>query len=295
MKRLSLGDFELSIFSDGTYPLDGGAFFGVVPKVMWSRKATADEKNFVRAGLNSLLIRTGTHNVLVETGIGNKLSERMAKIYGQPARLLDDLAASGVSPADIDVVINTHLHFDHCGWNTVRQGGDLAATFPRATYYVQEGEWRHAREQHLRDAVSYSSDNYDPLIRSGQMELLAGERELVSGVSVKVFPGHTAHMQAVVVSSGGKTACYISDLIPTSTHIDLTWVMAFDLYPLDTIDSRRKYYAEALPGNWLTVFTHGDEVPWAYIEKDGAGKFVARPPESSPPGRPEQLPRCEHG
>ena len=120
LNPLSLGDFELSIFSDGTYPLDGGAFFGVVPKVMWSKKAPADEKNFVATGLNSLLVRTGEHNILIETGIGNKLSDRMVKIYGQPAELLKNLAAGGVPPEDIDIVINTHLHFDHCGWNTVR-------------------------------------------------------------------------------------------------------------------------------------------------------------------------------
>src|SRR6266478_1332398 len=128
MQQMTLGDFELSVFSDGTYPLDGGAFFGVVPKVMWSRKVVADEKNFVVAGLNSLLVRTGKQNVLIETGIGNKLSEKMVKIYGQPAKLLDNLAAGGVGPEDVDVVINTHLHFDHCGWNTVRQGGRVAAT-----------------------------------------------------------------------------------------------------------------------------------------------------------------------
>ena len=121
MHRMTLGDFELSVFSDGTYPLDGGAFFGVVPKVMWSRKARSDEKNFVAAGLNSLLIRTGKQNVLVETGVGNKLPEKMVKIYGQPAKLLDNLAAGGLAPEDIDFVINTHLHFDHCGWNTVSQ------------------------------------------------------------------------------------------------------------------------------------------------------------------------------
>jgi glyoxylase-like metal-dependent hydrolase (beta-lactamase superfamily II) len=276
MHRMALGDFELSVFSDGTYPLDGGAFFGVVPKVMWSRKAAADDKNFVWAGLNSLLIRTGNHNVLVETGIGSKLSEKMVKIYGQPAKLLDNLAAGGISPDDIDIVINTHLHFDHCGWNTVRRGDKVAAAFPRAKYYVQEGEWRHAQEQHIRDAVSYISDNYNPLIESGQMELLHGDREIVPGISVKVFPGHTAHMQAVVVASAGKTACYISDLIPTSAHLDLTWLMAFDLYPLETINSKRKYYAESMPENWLTVFTHDHAVPWAHIEKDEAGKLLAR-------------------
>lgn len=276
MHRMKLGDFDLSVFSDGTYPLDGGAFFGVVPKVMWSRKAVADEKNFVLAGLTSLLIQTGKHTVLVETGIGNKLSEKMLKIYGQPAQLIENLAAGGMAPDAIDVVINTHLHFDHCGWNTVRKGDRVAPTFPKAKYYVQEGEWRHAQEQHIRDAVSYISDNYNPLIESGQMQLLGGDQEIVPGVSVQVFPGHTAHLQAVIVRSGGKTACYISDLIPTSAHLDLTWVMGFDLYPLQTIDSRRRYYERALPEKWLTVFTHDDAVPWAYIEKDSAGKLVAR-------------------
>jgi glyoxylase-like metal-dependent hydrolase (beta-lactamase superfamily II) len=276
MQRLELGDFELSVFSDGTYPLDGGAFFGVVPKVMWSKKAVADDRNFVSAGLNSLLIRTGEHTVLVETGIGNKLSERMIKIYGQPAKLLDNLAAGGVSPDDIDIVINTHLHFDHCGWNTIRKNGQVVATFPKAKYYVQEGEWVHGREQHIRDSISYISDNYDPLIQSGQMQLLRGGREIVPGISVKVFSGHTFHMQAVVVTSGGTTACYISDLIPTAAHIDLTWVMAFDLSPIDTINSRERYYARALPENWLTVFTHGVDLPWAYIQTDAEGKLVAR-------------------
>src|ERR1700756_1808047 len=139
MQQMTLGDFELSVFSDGTYPLDGGAFFGVVPKVMWSRKALADEKNFVVAGLNSLLIRTGKQNVLVETGIGNRLSEKMVKIYGQPAKLLDNLAAGGVGPEDVDVVINTHLHFDHCGWNTGRQGDPGGGPFPKARFSAPEG------------------------------------------------------------------------------------------------------------------------------------------------------------
>jgi|SRR5215470_4669483 len=278
MNKINLGDFELSIHSDGTYPLDGGAFFGVVPKVMWSKKVAADERNFVATGLNSLLIRSEQHTILVETGIGNKLSEKMVKIYGQPAQLLENLQREGISPEDIDIVINTHLHFDHCGWNTVRKNGEITPTFPWAKYYIQEGEWQHAREQHIRDSISYISDNYDPLIKSGQMQLLKGDAEIVPGVSVKMFPGHTAHMQAVVVSSGGKTACYISDLIPTSAHVDLTWVMAFDLFPLTTIDSRRRYYSEALPEKWLTVFTHGADVPWGYIDQDAAGKMTVRTP-----------------
>jgi glyoxylase-like metal-dependent hydrolase (beta-lactamase superfamily II) len=279
VRKLSLGDFELTIISDGTYPLDGGAFFGVVPKVMWSRKAAADERNFITAGLNSLLIRTGKQNILVETAIGNKLPDRMVKVYGQPAKLLDNLQTAGVAPDEIDVVINTHLHFDHCGWNTIRQGDRVVPTFPKAKYYVQEGEWRHAQEQHVRDAISYISDNYNPLIESGKMQLLRGDQEIVPGISVRVFPGHTMNMQAVVVTRGGKSACYISDLIPTSAHIDLTWVMAFDLSPIDTIDSKKRYYERALAERWMTVFTHDDTMPWAYIEKDDAGKLKASTPD----------------
>ena len=277
MHRLTLGDFELNVFSDGTYPLDGGAFFGVVPKVMWSRKVVADDKNYVTAGLNSLLIRTGKHTVLVETGMGNKLSDRMIKFYGQPAKLLDNLAAGGVAPEDVDIVINSHLHFDHCGWNTVRKNGKIVPTFPRAKYYAPEGEWQYARKPSDRDAISYIPDNYDPLVQSGQMTLLKGGEEIVPGISVKTFPGHTASMQAVIVESGGRTACYISDLIPTTAHIDLTWGMGFDLYPLQTIKSKKEYYAKAIPDKWLTVFTHEATVPWAYVEKDDLGRMVARP------------------
>jgi glyoxylase-like metal-dependent hydrolase (beta-lactamase superfamily II) len=275
MPSLTLGDFELRIFSDGTYPLDGGAFFGVVPKIMWSRKAAADEKNYVQAGLNSLLIRTGKQTVLVETGMGNKLSDRMVKFYGQPAQLLANLAAGGVAPEDIDIVINTHLHFDHCGWNTVRKDSKIVPTFPRAKYYAPEGEWQYARRPSERDAISYIPDNYDPLVQSGQMTLLKGGEEIVPGISVKTFPGHTANMQAVIVASGGRTACYISDLIPTTAHIDLTWGMGFDLYPLQTIESKKHYYAKAIPEKWVTVFTHDPKTPWAYVEKDEIGKMIA--------------------
>src|SRR6202050_3188936 len=270
MPSLTLGDFELSIFSDGTYPLDGGAFFGVVPKIMWSRKVASDERNYVQAGLNSLLIRTehprtGKQTVLVETGMGNKLSERMVKFYGQPAKLLANLGAAGVAPEDIDIVINSHLHFDHCGWNTIRnKDGKIVPTFPRAKYYAPEGEWQYARKPSERDAISYIPDNYDPLVESGQMTLLQGGEEIVPGISVQTFPGHTASMHAVIVNgrpgknSGAKgmtdknmigaseigkgttsvvpsavsekggasapaVACYISDLIPTTAHIDIAW------------------------------------------------------------------------
>ncbi len=276
MHRTTLGDFELTAVSDGTYLLDGGAFFGVVPKSLWSKRVTADEQNRVAAGLNSLLVRTGEKNVLIETGIGNKLSERMVRIYTQPAKLLENLHSAGMAPEDVDIVINTHLHFDHCGWNTVLKDGRIMPTFPRAKYYAPEGEWQYARHPSERDAISFISENYDPLVESGQMTLLKGGEEIVPGISVKTFPGHTAHMQAVIVGSGGKTACYISDLIPTSAHLDVSWGMAFDLYPLQTIESRKQYYAEAIPERWLTVFTHDPGTPWGYVETGEKGKVRLR-------------------
>jgi glyoxylase-like metal-dependent hydrolase (beta-lactamase superfamily II) len=299
MHRLTLGDFELSIFSDGTYPLDGGAFFGVVPKLMWSRKVLSDNKNYVTAGLNSLLIRTGRETVLVETGMGNKLSERMRKFFGQPAQLLDNLAAGGISPEDIDIVINSHLHFDHCGWNTVHhKNGKVVPTFPRAKYYAPLGEWEYARHPSERDAISFISENYDPLVESGQMTLLKGGEEIVPGISVKTFPGHTAHMLGIIIQppsaakahqhgKSSETACYISDLIPTTAHIDLTWGMGFDLYPLQTIESKKEYYARAIPDRWLTVFTHDPKIPWAYLERDQPGKMIAleQAPASRDAGR----------
>jgi glyoxylase-like metal-dependent hydrolase (beta-lactamase superfamily II) len=243
---------------------------------MWQKKVTPDDRNLVPTGLNSVVVRTGDKTVLIETGIGNKLTEKMAKIYGQPAKLLDNLAAAKISPEDIDIVINTHLHFDHCGWNTILHGSTVVPTFPRAKYYAPEGEWQYARQPSERDAISYISANYDPLVASGQMQLLKGDQEIVPGISVAVYPGHTRHMQAVILRSNGQTACYISDLIPTTAHLDLTWGMSFDLFPLETIANKKRYYAQAIPEKWLALFTHDPNLPWAYVEKDEKGKMVAR-------------------
>jgi len=280
MNRRTLGDFELTVVSDGIYHLDGGAFFGVIPKVMWEKKLPADEKNRVECGLNSLVVRAGDKTILIETGAGNKLSEKMVKIYGQPAHLLDNLNAAGVSPDDVDIVINTHLHFDHCGWNTLRRGESIVATFPNAKYYVQKDEWERAQSPAERDAISYIAANYNPLVESGQMQLLTGDQEIVPGISVQVFPGHTRDMQAVVITSGEKTACYISDLIPTTAHIPISWGMGFDLYPLDVIASRKRYYEKAVPEKWLTIFTHDASTPWAYIHRGANDKLEARPVDS---------------
>jgi glyoxylase-like metal-dependent hydrolase (beta-lactamase superfamily II) len=277
LHRLTLGDCELTILSDGTYQLDGGAMFGVVPKALWEKRIKADERNLITLGLNSLLIRNGKQTVLVETGIGPKLNEKSREIHKNQALLMESFERAAISPNEIDVVINTHLHFDHCGWNTFYKDGKPEPTFPNATYYAQQGELDHGHEQHERDRVSYLTDNYDPLVRSGQMRLLSGNAEIVPGISVEVYPGHTRDLQAVTVRAGGQTVCYISDLIPTSHHLDPTWVMGYDLYPLDSINNRHRFYKRAIPEKWLVVFTHDHQVPWAHVEIGEKGKPVPRP------------------
>ncbi|MGA9565891.1 MAG: MBL fold metallo-hydrolase [Candidatus Korobacteraceae bacterium] len=266
----------MTVLSDGTYELDGGAFFGVVPKVMWEKRVQPDARNMLKVGTNALLVRDGKQTVLIETGIGPKLTEKSQAIFKNQALLMKSLEETGVAPDEIDIVINTHLHFDHCGWNTYYRDGTPVATFQRAQYYAQKGELEHAHEQHERDRVSYMTDNYDPLVASGQMTLLEGDAEIAPGIGVRVFPGHTRDMQVVTVRSGGATLCYPSDLIPTANHLDPTWVLGYDLYPLTTIDNRHKFYVEAIPEKWLVAFTHDHETPLAYVEMGEKGRPVAR-------------------
>ena len=277
MQTITIGDFEVTVLSDGTYEGDGGAFFGVVPKVMWEKRIPADVRNMITVGTNALLVRDGKQTVLVETGIGPKLSEKSQAIFKNQARLMKSFEEAGASPDEVDIVINTHLHFDHCGWNTHYSHGKAVATFPRARYFVQRGEVEHAHVQHERDRVSYLTDNYDPLIESGRMQLLDGDAEIAPGISVRVYPGHTRDLQAVMVRSGGATLCYPSDLIPTTHHLDPTWVMAYDLFPLTCIASRHKFYDEAIPGKWLVAFTHDHATPLAYVEMGDKGRPVAKP------------------
>lgn len=272
-----LGDFELTILSDGPYMADGGAMFGVVPKPLWEKKVKADAANRIACGANSVLVRAFGRLVLIETGIGNKLPEKLARIYDVKARLVRELEAVGVRRQEIEVVINSHLHFDHCGWNTFRnERGEVEPTFPNATYYAQRGEWEHGSRQLERDRVSYISDNYDPLIKNGQMRLLDGAGDVMPGISVEIYPGHTRNMQAIILESEGEKACYISDLIPSTWHLDLTWVMSYDLFPLETIENRKRFYKQAIPEKWLTIFTHDHETPWAHLEVDEKGKVVAK-------------------
>jgi glyoxylase-like metal-dependent hydrolase (beta-lactamase superfamily II) len=264
--RTTVGDFELSVCTDGTYYLDGGAMFGVVPKPMWEKRAPADAKNRIVLGCNTVIVRTGKHVVAIETGIGNKLPDKMVQIYENKQLLPQSLAAAGVSPEEVDIVINTHLHFDHCGWNTTRTPeGRIVPTFLNARYFAQKGEVDHGHRQLERDKVSYISENYDPLVESGQMTLLEGDADICEGVSVELFPGHTAQMQAVHIQSAGQHACYIGDLIPTSAHLDVTWVMGYDLFPLTCIEQRKRFYQRAIPENWLVLFTHDHATPMGRI------------------------------
>jgi glyoxylase-like metal-dependent hydrolase (beta-lactamase superfamily II) len=275
--RTTLGDFELTILSDGIYFLDGGAMFGVVPKPLWEKRAPADAQNRILLGLNTVIVRTGHHTIAIETGIGNKLSDKLRAIYGAKEQLPRAFAAAGVRPEEIDIVINSHLHFDHCGWNTTRTpDGRIVPTFPNARYFAHRGEVEHGQLQLERDAVSYIGDNYDPLIESGQMTLLntrPGQIEpIVPGISVECFPGHTAQLLAIHIESAGQHACYISDLIPTSAHLDITWVMGYDLDPVRCIAERERFYQRAIPEHWLVLFTHDHHTPFAHIALNEKGK-----------------------
>jgi glyoxylase-like metal-dependent hydrolase (beta-lactamase superfamily II) len=279
--RAALGDFELTVCTDGTYLLDGGAMFGVVPKSLWQKRIPADAENRIVLGLNSVVVRTGQQTVLIETGIGNKLAPKMQQIFENQALLPASLAAAGVRPEEIDIVVNTHLHFDHCGWNTtLHPDGSVTPTFPNARYFAHAGEVAHGRLQLERDRVSYLAPNYEPLIESGQMTLLSGrpgsfESQILPGISVEMLPGHTATMLGVHIESGGQHACYVGDLIPTTHHLDTTWVMGYDLYPLSCIATRKRIYERAIPEGWMMLFTHDHETPMARVVLNEKGKPVA--------------------
>jgi glyoxylase-like metal-dependent hydrolase (beta-lactamase superfamily II) len=278
--RARIGGFELIICTDGTYRLDGGAMFGVVPKTLWQKRAPADDQNRILLGLNTVVVRTGSQTVVIETGIGNKQNEKMREIHQNQELLPRSLAAAGVHLDEVDVVINTHLHFDHCGWNTtLHPDGSVTPTFPNARYFAHKGEVEHGHMQYDRDRVSYLSPNHDPLIESGQMTLLttegiAADPGIVPGISVELFPGHTRQLMAVHIESGGEHACYISDLIPTTAHLDPTWVMGYDLDPMECIAQRKRFYQRAIPEKWLVIFTHDHRTPMARIGQNDKGKPV---------------------
>lgn len=242
---LRLGDFDIRGLRDGFFSLDCGAMFGVVPKILWEKKCPADAQNRIRLALNSILIKTPAALVLVETGIGPKLDRKLRDLYcvEQDSGLVGRLTGLGFTPEQVDFVINTHLHFDHCGGNTLRnKKGEVVPTFPRARYIIQRGEWEWAMNPHEREKASYQAENFRPLADFGLLQLVDGDSRVTGGVEVMLAPGHTARHQCVKVRSGGKTLVYLGDLVPTSAHIGLSYGMSYDLQPLENLESKKKLY-----------------------------------------------------
>jgi glyoxylase-like metal-dependent hydrolase (beta-lactamase superfamily II) len=269
---MKLGNLEFHLISDGYCYLDGGAMFGVIPKPLWEKKAPPDVRNRIQLAMNCLLIFVGGKRILVETGGGDKWSPKLRDIYNlEGPRLLDGLRHYGLQANDIDVVVNTHLHFDHCGGNTRIEKGRVVATFPNARYIVQRGEFEHATHPTERDRASYFAENYVPLEEAGKLSLLEGDRAIAPGVELIRVPGHTANMQCVKLSGGGKTAFALADLVPTTAHLPLPWIMAYDLYPMTTLENRKKWIPEIVREGWLALFVHDPATPAAYLrDRDGA-------------------------
>jgi len=279
MSRIELGGFRITLVREDIYWWDGGVMFGVVPKTLWSRQRAPDESNRLPLGFNCYIVETGEHTILLDTGGGDKMDARARERMKLPPvaePLPDAIAAAGIDPESIDIVVNSHLHWDHCGWNTTITGAGPRPTFPRAVYYAPRGEWEHAHRRHPRDSVAYIDANYDSLVDSGQMRLIDGETEVAPGVWLRHAPGHTRNMMIVTAESAGQTFCFLTDLVPYATHVTPTWITAFDLDPLMTIESKLRWLAEAADQNWICAFGHETEMDFARITQHDR-KFEVRP------------------
>lgn len=272
-----IGRWQVHAIQAGGQKLDGGAMFGVVPKPLWQRRITPDERNRIQLGMRCLLIEHESGLVLIDTGAGNKENEKFHDIYGVEnagsggaTQLEDGLRQLGVRPDDISLVINSHLHFDHAGGNTKR-AGDAAAvpTFANARYVVQSGEYEFATHRNERTAASYFPHNFVPLRDSGRLDLVRGEVEIVAGISVVPTPGHVPYHQGVKLESDGEVAFYLADLAPTTAHLPLPWIMGYDVEPLVTLETKRRVFEMAHRDRWLVIFEHDATVPWGRIVHDG--------------------------
>ncbi|HEX7087448.1 MAG TPA: MBL fold metallo-hydrolase [Vicinamibacterales bacterium] len=256
---LQIGELTLTPVLDGYFALDGGAMFGVVPKVLWEKVAPPDERNRIRMAMRAWLVRGPWGNLLIDAGAGGKLGDKAATIYafdGVPS-LDRSLADAGLTPADIDIVVATHLHFDHAGGFTSRDAdGTVRPHFPRARYFVRQGEWEAALNANERTRASYMPENYVPLRDAGQLVLHDDDREIVPGVRVRRTGGHTRDHEIVEIVSGGETAVFVADLLPTAAHLPLPYIMGYDLFPLETLEFKRGFLREAVEGRYLLLFEH---------------------------------------
>lgn len=271
---MRLGELELQIVPDGSFRLDGGAMFGVVPRVLWEKKTRPDAQNRIPVATNCLLVKGADFVAVVDAGLGEKWDEKARAIYGIEHRttLIGSLARHGVTPGDVDALILSHLHWDHSGAATRRHDERAEPAFPRATVYVQESELAHARLPNERDRASYRADDWEPLVEAGRLETISGEREVRPGITVVPVRGHNAGMQAVRIESLGKTAFFFSDVIPTSAHVPVPWIMAFDLYPIDLVQNKKRLTDQAAAEGWLCVFVHDPDIPWGRIVDEVSGK-----------------------
>lgn len=247
--------------------------FGVVPKTLWEKRIPADEKNRIAMGMRCLLIEHPDGLVLVDSGIGNKEDAKFLGIYGVEAAvpghrsMLDAaLAAAGFSAADVTVLINTHLHFDHAGGNTfVNEAGAVVPTFPNARYLVHGGEMHYATHTNERTAASYFPRNWDAVKASGQLELVQHDVELVRGIRMRHTPGHTPFHQSIVIESAGETAVFLGDLCPTAHHVPLAWIMGYDVEPLVTLESKRAMWKDVVSESSLVIFEHDAHEAWGRV------------------------------
>ena len=271
-----LGDFVLTLVQDSVYWWDGGAMFGVVPKALWSRKSPVDDANRVPLGLNCYVIRTGEHTILIETGAGDKMDARQrerAKLPAVVEALPHVIARHGIDAESIDIVINSHLHWDHCSGNTVLTPQGAVAAFPKAQYFASRGEWEHAHEHLDRDGVAYIDANYDPLMAAGCLSLVEDGHEVVPGVRMRRAPGHNRDMMVITAESRGETFCFLSDMVPTAAHLQPTWIPAFDLYPLESIETKNRWLTRIVDEGWLCGFAHDPEIAFTRIARDAKTKF----------------------
>jgi glyoxylase-like metal-dependent hydrolase (beta-lactamase superfamily II) len=275
---VKFGDISVRLLGDGTFRLDGGAMFGVIPRPLWEKKSPPDDHNRILLAMNIVLIRAAGKQILVETGGGEKWDAKRNAIYAFETehRLPQRLAAAGVTAESIDIVVNTHLHFDHCGGNTKLVDGTPKPAFPNARYIVQRGEFEHAKSPTDRDRASYLPENFLPIEESGQWQFLDGDAEIVPGVEAIVMPGHTRHMQCIKISGGGQTAFFLADLVPTTAHLGYPWIMGFDLYPLTTLENKKKWLPRVAREGWTALFAHDPHTPAAkLVARDGG--FSAEP------------------